>query len=147
VKRSPSTDPALIPVHAAPELTRAQLRRFGFLLGGMFALVFGLALPGLFGRAWPLWPWIVCAALAVVAAAAPAALGPMHRAWMRFGAVLGKINTYVLLAAAFAVMIVPCAVALRLVRRDAMRRRRDPRATTYREASRAPASDHMEKPY
>ena len=137
----------LSPMHTAADLTPAQLRSFGFLLGGMFALVFGLALPWLFGRGWPVWPWLVCGALAAAAAVAPAVLRPVHRAWMRFGAVLGTINTYVLLAVAFAVMIVPVAAALRIVRRDAMRRRRDPRATTYREPSRAPPPDHMEKPY
>jgi Saxitoxin biosynthesis operon protein SxtJ len=134
-------------MHATADLTLAQLRSFGLVLAGLFALVFGLALPWLFGRAWPLWPWIVCAAFASVGLAAPAALRIVHRVWMRFGAVLGTINTYLLLAFVFAVLIVPAALALRLVRRDAMRRRRDPRASTYREASRVPARDHMEKPY
>lgn len=134
-------------MHGTADLTPAQLRSFGLLLGGMFALVFGLALPWLFGRAWPYWPWIVCAAFAGVALAAPAALRPVHRAWMRFAAVLGTINTYLLLAFAFGVLIVPTAAALRIARRDAMRRRRDPGATTYRETSRVPRPDHMEKPY
>jgi hypothetical protein len=129
------------------EFTPAQLRSFGVVLGGMFALVFGLALPWLFGRGWPVWPWLVFGALAFAAAVAPAALRPVHGAWMRFAAILGTINTYVLLAAAFAMMIVPVAVALRIVRRDAMRRRRDPRAATYRETSLVPPPDHMEKPY
>lgn len=134
-------------MHAAADLTLAQLRSFGLLLAGMFALVFGLVLPWLFGRTWPLWPWVVCAALTGLALAAPAALRPVHRVWMRIGAVLGTINTYLLLAFAFAALIVPAALVLRLARRDAMRRRRDPRASTYREASRVPARDHMGKPY
>jgi hypothetical protein len=137
----------LTDMHATADLTLAQLRSFGFVLAGMFALVFGLALPWLFGRVWPLWPWVMCAALTGLALAAPAALRPVHRGWMRVGAVLGTINTYLLLAFAFAVLIVPAALVLRLARRDAMRRRRDPRASTYRETSRVPARDHMEKPY
>ncbi len=78
----------------------AELRQFGFIMGGFIALVFGLVLPWLFGRPWPAWPWLVAAVFAVWALAAPRTLRPVYRAWMRFGAIMGRITTPLLMIAA-----------------------------------------------
>jgi hypothetical protein len=126
--------------------TSAALRSFGLIMAAMVAGLFGLALPWLFGRPLPLWPWIVAFAFALPALAAPRMLGPVHRAWMAVGAVLGAINTRILLAAMFYLVMVPVGLVMRLAGRDPMRRARrdDP---TYRLPSTERAADDMEKPF
>src|ERR671937_688372 len=82
-----------------------QLRSFGFLVGGVFALL-GLW-PFLVGRDMRLWAVIPGGALLFLAALAPASLGPVYRVWMKIGHVLGWINTRIILGVVFYGMFVP----------------------------------------
>lgn len=123
-----------------------ELRRFGFILAGMIAGVFGLLLPWLWGFPLPVWPWVVAAMLALPALVAPALLRPVHRAWVALAAVLAWVNTRVLLAVVFYLMIVPVGLAMRLVGHDPLRRK-----TTGAASLRVPSAERaprdMEKPY
>ena len=117
---------------ALPEAgTRTQLRSFGLIVGGIFAAI-------------GLWPAVVrgadvrlwCLGLAVVlilpAAIAPGVLAPAYRVWMALGALLGWVNTRIILGVVFFGLITPIGIILRLTGRDPMQRAFDPRATTYR---------------
>ncbi len=109
-----------------------ELRQFGLVLATALIVVFGGALPWLFGRAFPLWPWWVAAAIAAPAAVYPRALAPLHRAWMVLGHALGWFNTRLILGAVFFLIIVPFGVVLRLLGKPPIPRRPDPDATSYR---------------
>ena len=131
---------------SSPNSTIAVLRKFGFAMAAMIAGLFGLLLPWIFGRVLPIWPWIVAAALALPAWLMPGWLLPVHRAWVAFGAVMGWINTRILLAAMFYLLMLPVGLAMRLFGRDPMRRdRRDD--ASYRQPSTERAAQHMEKPF
>ena len=83
-------------------VARKVLREFGVVTGGIVAVLFGLALPWLFGAAeFPRWPWIVGALLALWGLSWPAGLEPVYRGWMRFGRALGWVNTRILLGVLF----------------------------------------------
>ena len=133
--------------HAIPELDRAGLRQFGLLMGGFVALVFGLLLPWLFERTLPTWPWLVAAVFGVWSLAAPRSLRPVYKAWMRFGAIMGRITTPLLMIAVFLAVIVPAALIMRLVGRDPLARTIDKSVATYRVPSARPSSDHLDKPF
>ena len=123
-----------------------SLRKFGLLMAAIIALLFGLALPWLFGRAYPTWPWIACAAFVVPALAFPSALRPVYAAWMKFGAVAGHVNTRIILGLAFYLVVLPVGLARRVFAGDAMKRERRA-GPTYRTPSVRRPRDHLEKPF
>lgn len=104
-------------------------RKFGL----TFAVVFALF------AAFSLWKGSVSyrftlpiAALFLVAAlAAPALLQPLNRVWFRFGAVLHRVVSPVVLLVLYAVLIVPAGSVMRLVGNDPLRRKLDSAAASY----------------
>lgn len=98
-----------------PELDSAGLRRFGLTTAGIVIGLFGLVLPLLTGHPYPTWPWIVSSLLAGWALVAPASLDIIYQPWMKVGAVLGWINTRIILGIVFVLIIVPLGKLLRLI--------------------------------
>jgi hypothetical protein len=133
--------------HGIPELDAHGLRRFGLTTGALLAGLFGLILPWLFGRGHPIWPWGLAAVLVVWSVVAPATLGPVYRGWMRVGLLLSRITTPVILAIVYFLLFTPVAVFMRWSGRDALARRLDARAASYRVASARRPPAHMEKPF
>lgn len=129
-----------------PELDKKGLRHFGLTTGAIVAGLFGVLFPYLFDLSWPRWPWIIFAVLAGWALIAPSSLRPVYRGWMRFGMLLGKITTPIILTLLFLIAILPGALLLRLFRKDPMRRRYDD-SDTYRVVSTQPSVQNLEKPY
>ena len=115
----------------AKQADRAQLRNFGLIVGGIFGVI-GLWPAIVRGDDARLWCLALTVLLIVPAVTAPAALAPTHRVWMAIGAVLGWINTRLILGLVFFVVITPIAFVFRLVGRDPMQRAFEPNATTYR---------------
>lgn len=129
-----------------PAPTAAELKKFGFVMAAMIAGLFGLLLPWLFGRTLPLWPWIVAVVIALPALFAPLFLAPVHRGWMAVGGVLGWINTRILLAAMFYVVMLPVGLVMRLAGRDPMRRAKSGEPSYRQPSTERPAQD-MERPF
>jgi len=104
-------------------------RSFGFVMAAAFAL---LALYNGWheGRA---WPWL--AALAAIFLATgllyPAALRPLNKIWFRFGLLLHKVVSPVILALMFYVVIMPIGLTMRAFGKDAMRLKREPNLDSY----------------
>lgn len=125
---------------------RRELRTFGLMTGGIVAVLFGLLLPWLLSRALPLWPWVVAGVLGGLGLLLPAALGPVYRLWMKFGHVMGAINTRLILGLLFYAIFTPVGLAMRLFRWDPMRHRTQA-GDSYRVASHVRNPKHMEKPF
>jgi hypothetical protein len=91
--------------------------------GIVFAVVF------LIVALWPLWSWnaprwwalVVAALFAGVAFTVPALLRPLNYLWFRFGLVLHRIMSQVILALLFFVTVTPIAFIYRLLGRDPLR--------------------------
>lgn len=133
--------------HGIPELDRRGLRSFGLTAGLIVAVVFGVLFPWLLGRATPWWPWVIAAVLGGWAWVAPISLRHLYRVWMRFGLLMGRITTPLILGLTYFLLITPLGFGRGLLGRDAMERRFDRSALSYRRACRKRPATHMEKPY
>jgi hypothetical protein len=87
--------------------TLPQLREFAYTMAAALVVIFCLFLPWLFTRAIPYWPAVTAAILLLQAILFPKSLAPIQLIWMRIGAVLGWINTRIILAIVFFLLITP----------------------------------------
>ena len=55
----------------------------------------------------PLWPWVIFGVLAVLGLVAPMALNPVYKIWMRFGLIMSKIMTPLIMGIVFYFVITP----------------------------------------
>ena len=133
--------------YTIPELDRKGLRSFGATTGGIVVGLFGLLLPWLLGRDWPLWPWLVAGPLWLLALAWPSALRMVYRGWMRFGLLASRITTPLILGVVFYLVITPLALVQRIRGRDALFRAFDSRTTSYRVASQKNSVERLERPF
>ncbi|MFT4585668.1 MAG: hypothetical protein ACI915_004213 [Gammaproteobacteria bacterium] len=130
-----------------PELDRKGLREFGLVTGAVFVGLFGLFFPWLLDLNSPTWPWLLGTGLAIWGLAAPTTLRPVYRAWMRFGLLISKITTPIVLGVVFFLVIFPTGFVMRLFRRDPMTRQIDEKATSYRVRSTKRSKTAMERPF
>lgn len=122
--------------------TAKQLRSFAAIVGGIF-LAIGL---------WPLWhgqeirTWalVVTAFLLIPGLLLPISLSLPYRAWMVLGGTLGWINTRILLAIVFYLVLTPVALILRLKGRNSLNLGFDPAAPTYAIPVQARDDDHLQ---
>ena len=114
---------------AAVRTDTAELRRFGLL----FFAVLGLMALYTGWRHNAAWTWTGGAGglFLLLALVRPAALMRTYRAWMALSVVLGWINTRIILAIAFFLILTPTALALRLFRKDVLSQRLDSVAASY----------------
>ena len=141
-----STEPENPIVMHTKEIGNRKLRSFGLIVAAGFAII-------------ALWPTVFrgqnprmgALALSVVLSAMafvfPPALKPFHRVLMSIGETLGWVNSRIILSVVYYVLIVPIGAIRRMTGKDAMRRKFEPAAETYKiPRSRRPAS-HMQRQY
>ncbi len=119
-----------------------ELRSFGLLMGGACGLLalWPLLIRGESPRPWPLGLGLL---LAVLGAACPRWLRPLHQVWMWIGGWLGWINTRIILAAGFYALVTPIGIVLRLAGKDPMGRRFGRSETPYRVVRTPRPGSHM----
>jgi Saxitoxin biosynthesis operon protein SxtJ len=130
----------------ATEITSKQLRSFGFIVGGIFALI----------GVWPLvirsedprwWAVILGVALVLPAAVFPKSLVWIYRGWMALGHVLGWINTRIILGVIFYFIVTPIGIVRRWLGKDPMGRRLQPDLDSYRVPRGPRPASHLTKQY
>lgn len=104
-------------------------RSFGWTFTGFFLLVGAYGL--WHGGAHSVYVLALAAAMAIVTLARAAWLTPLNRAWMKFGELMGRVVSPLVLGAIFFAVFTPTGYVMRLFGRDAMCRRWDPAAPTY----------------
>lgn len=134
-------------MHDIPILDRRGLREFGLVTGAILAGLFGLFLPWLFNIDYPKWPWIVGGALGLWGIVAPMTLDPVYRTWMKFGLLLSRITTPIVLGIVFFGVIFPIGFAMRMAGRDPMTRRLDNDVQSYRVLSVKAPKKNMNRPF
>ena len=77
--------------------------------------------------------WLLAAAalMAIVTLARESWLTPLNRAWMKFGELMGRVVSPLVLGVLFFALFTPIALVMRAFGRDALHRRFDPAAPTY----------------
>ncbi len=113
----------------------SDLRKFGWTVGVAFVLLwaaFAYAFPYLLGkgRSFPLL-WQIGAVLIVLGTVLPRILKPVFYAWMTLALALGFVMTRVLLTIFFFLVLTPVGLVFKLIGRDALHRKLDPRAESY----------------
>jgi hypothetical protein len=136
--------------HLIPELDRKGLREFGLVTGGIVAGLFGVFFPWVFDRAiadWPTWPWIVFAVLGLWGLVAPMSLRPVYHYWMRFGLLLSRVTTPLIMSLVFFLVITPFGLVRRVFGRTDPMERKFADQASYRVPSRKAPTKNLEKPY
>lgn len=129
-----------------PELDKKGLREFALVTSGVIVGLFGLFLPWLFKLGWPAWPWILAAILVAFGIIAPMALGPVYKLWMRFGLILSRITTPIIMGLVFFLVITPIGLIRRLLAGDPMARNFDD-GESYRVPCKKIPAKNMERPF
>jgi hypothetical protein len=111
------------------EVRLSSDRSFGITIAIALAIIG--ALPLYRHRPPRLLPLVVAVIFAAVAVARPSALRSLNRWWSKLGLALNRVTSPVLLAAVYALAVVPTGVLMRLARKDPMRRTRNSAAPTY----------------
>lgn len=127
--------------------TPKEMRQFGLILSAGLMGLFGGLFPLIFGREIAAWPWIVGSLILIPTLIMPRALKILYLPWMKFGAVMGWINTRIILGVIYFVLITPIGLVMRLCGHDPMRRRYDPNLKSYRRISEQRSIQHMERPF
>ena len=120
------------------DVTRSDLRKFGLIMGAMFALIFGLLFPWITDKTignWPIWPFIVMAIFWTLALIFPESLRKVNELWLKVGNVLGWINSRIILGAMFFLLIFPTGLLLKLFGKDSMNRKLEKDADSYRKVT------------
>jgi hypothetical protein len=130
----------------ANEITVKQLRTFGLMVGGTFAIL-GVW-PALFLSADPRW-WAIALAgvLAFPALIFPQSLQPVYRVWMAVGHGLGWINTRIILSVVFYGLFTPLGVVMRWLGKDPLHLQLEPGVDTYRTLCHVRPTDHLKRQF
>ena len=104
-------------------------RAFGFVFAVVFLLV--ASYPLFFGDGIRVWSVLIALAFGACALAAPDWLAPLNRVWTRFGFLLHKIVSPIVLGVMFFGVVAPTGLLMRLVGKDPLRLRLDEQARTY----------------
>ncbi len=128
------------------EVPLKQLRQFGWLMAGVFALV----------TLWPLvvrgdgirmWAGILAGIFGVLGTVFPTGLKPVYRGWMFFGEKIGWVNSRILLGLVFYGLLTPISWLMRLLGKRPLQLGFDPKADTYRVLKEARTADHVLKAF
>ncbi len=116
-------------VYAERAVKGSSDRTLGLVFAAIFLIV-GLA-PLAGGAGVRIWASILAAVFLVLAIARPASLGPLNRVWTRFGLLLHKIMSPLVMGVIFYFSITPIGVFLRLIGKSTLGLRPDPEMETY----------------
>lgn len=131
------------------QIGKKELREFGLIFGVFAIVIFGLFFPWVFDRPITLnrWPWWLGGVSIVTALVLPAALRWPYHGWMKFGHIMGWINTRVILGFLFFGVFLPVGLVLRLFGWNPMQTKFLSDEETYRVISKQHESEHLKRPF
>jgi predicted membrane metal-binding protein len=104
-------------------------RSFGLVFAAVFAII-GLW-PLISGDGVRLWSLIIAAIFAALALARPTLLAPLNRLWTRFGLLLNRVVSPLVMGLLFFVVITPIALIMRATGKDLLHLKFDRKAKSY----------------
>jgi hypothetical protein len=108
--------------------TPRELRKFGLVVGGVFGVLAAIS----WWRGHQIPPAVMgtlCVLLMVPGALFPTVLRPVESGWMRMAAVLGHVNSRIILTLAYYAILTPTGIIRRLIK-DPLNRRLGERNTS-----------------
>lgn len=124
-----------------------ELKKFALTLAVTIAFLFGLLLPWIFDRIFPLWPWIVSLIVLTWCLCAPTSFKVIYKLWMAFGQVMNRISNFVLLGIIYYVVITPLGFFLRRGGETQIHLDFDKTADSYRVSNNLPHKDNLKRPF
>ncbi|MDF1734382.1 MAG: SxtJ family membrane protein [Minwuia sp.] len=115
--------------HGNVEIKGSSDRSFGLVFTVVFVII-GLV-PLLGDGQVRIWSLIVAAAFLVVSFVRPTVLAPLNLVWFRFGMLLGKVMTPIVMGLLYFVTITPIGLIMRATGKDPLRTKLEPEARTY----------------
>ena len=128
-------------------ITNKELREFGLIFGVILVLLFGLLIPWVVDSDFPAWPWLTLAVTGSMAIIHPLSLKPFYQVWMLFGAIMGWINTRLILGIVFYFVFMPFGLIMKLFGKDLLSMKLDKTLTSYRVINDVQEKDDMENPF
>lgn len=114
------------------KISKNQLRQFGVVFAIGIIIIFGLVLPLMAQKQVPTWVPIATIPVAFLALILPIVLKPFYIVWMKIGAILGWINTRIILGFIYFSVFMPVGLLMSLLGKDPMNRRFKKEMTSYR---------------
>ncbi len=111
------------------DATGGSDRAFGLVFAVVFAAI--ALYPLLAGNPPRLWSLVIAAAFAAVALLRAGLLAPLNRLWTRFGLLLHRIVSPLVLGFMYFAVLTPTGLLLRLAGKDLLALKRDPAAASY----------------
>ncbi|MGE0200632.1 MAG: SxtJ family membrane protein [Candidatus Melainabacteria bacterium] len=122
------------------------LREFGLIFGGGVILLFGVIKPLISHHDVPSVPYYIGVTTILMGLILPQLLSPFYKLWMKFGDVMGAINSKIILGLLFFAVVLPIGLVMRQSK-DPMNRKAKPGVSSYRIPSQKANIERMEKPY
>ena len=130
-----------------PELDHKGLRQFALIFAVIVVTVFGIFIPLMAGYGFVWIPWAIGGVFILWGLVAPSTVRPFYRLWMRFGMVMSAIVNRIVLGVVFYLILLPFGLVFRVRGIDPLRRKWDPKLSSYRVVSDDPDPKHMERPF
>ncbi len=127
--------------------TPTDLRKFGIIFGIILVILFGIIIPSLKQCSYPWWPWISGGLFGIWSWIHPSSFKYIYFTWLKFGMIMNRINTFILLGLVFYLLVFPIGWIRRLTGTDPMQRKYDPINPSYRIKRKPSTKTYMERPF
>ena len=137
-------------MHDNKPLTIPELRKFGLVTGALIIGFIGGLLPWLGDKdilAWQKITLPVGGILILWALIHAESLIWVHKPWMFIAEKIGWVNTRIIMAIFFYMILMPIGMIMRMAGKDPMARTLEAQAQSYRIKKAPQPKDHMETPY
>tara|TARA_Y100000746_G_C15100234_1_gene283985 strand:- start:19 stop:411 length:393 start_codon:yes stop_codon:yes gene_type:complete len=109
-----------------------QLRKFGYLIGFGFPIIFGWILPIISDHNFRIWTLWISILFLVAGILKPRLLFYPYKIWIKIGNALGYINSRLILGLVYIFVLLPLALIMRTFKYDPLRKKKSSKKT-YRE--------------
>ena len=114
------------------KISKKILREFGFLISFAFPFLIGWFLPLIGGHSFKVWTLWVSFPTLILAISKPNLLVYPYFAWMKFGDILGWLNSRIILGLVFLIVLLPIAFIMKIFGYDPLKLRKQD-SNSYRE--------------
>lgn len=102
---------------------KKELRNFGIVVGILFPLLIGFVLPYFVGHQFRYWTLIIGLPLIIIGLISPKNLKIFYQIWIKIGNFLAFINSKIILAIIFILVVQPIALIMKIVGYDPLKRK------------------------
>ena len=105
------------------KIKNKTLGEFGILIGILFPLIIGLIIPLITGHTFRIWTLYIGIPLIILGFTKPKMLFYPYKIWMKLGLILGWINSHIILAIVFILVLLPIAIFMKIFGYDPLRKK------------------------